>query len=235
MKLSNLTRPQNKGENLNLSTIWNKIDGVLFDFDGVFADSEPFYRKSWNTVLSDFNHSISEIDYWKHWAFYGEGLPGEIQRTGLQIANKEILKQQQRHLYESYCRDGIIPLFPYVSEIIKLTSTHKKCIIASNTNSTLIKIILGKDSSELLEIVGGEGLNIKPSPDIFLKAADYIAVKPKKCLVFEDAWKGVEAASRAGMPVVLVRNNYNRNFPAGNATLEIPDISYFYKFLRNLP
>jgi len=201
----------------------------------VFADSEPFYRKSWNAVLSDFNHSISETDYWKHWAFYGEGLSGEITRTGLQLTNIEYLQEKQKNLYEGYCKDGRIPLFPDVSQIIKISSTHKKCIIASNTNSSLVKRILGKDTSELLEIVGGEGLNKKPSPDIFLKAARNINLKPEKCLVLEDAWKGVEAASRAGMPVVLVRNNYNRYFPAGNATLEIPDISYFYKFLRNLP
>ncbi len=235
MKLSHLTRPSNKGEILNLSTIWNKVDGVLFDFDGVFADSEPFYRKSWNAVLSDFNHSISEIDYWKYWAFYGEGLSGEITRTGLQITNIEHLHYRQKNLYDGYCKDGTIPLFPDVSQIIKISSTRKKCIIASNTNSSLVKKILGKQTSELLEIVGGEDLNKKPSPDIFLKAAARIKVKPEKCLVLEDAWKGVEAASRAGMPVVLVRNNYNRNFPSGNATLEIPDISYFYKFLRNLP
>ena len=138
-------------------------------------------------------------------------------------------------MYKGYCKDGIIPLFSDVSQIIRICSTHKKCIIASNTNSSLVKKILGKESSQLLEIVGGEGLNKKPSPDIFLKAAACIGVEPKKCLVLEDAWKGVEAASKAGMPVVLVRNNYNRNFPAGNATFEIPDISYFYKFLRNLP
>lgn len=184
--------------------------------------------------MSRLNHSISETDYWKHWAFYGEGLSGEITRTGLIVDSEENLHKQQKQIYESYCMKGLVPLFPHIFEIIKMSLVHKKCIIASNTNSSLVKKILGKESSKLIKIVGGEGLSKKPSPDIFLKASDEIDVKPERCLVLEDAWKGVEAASKANMPVILVRNGYNQNLPAANATLEIPDITYFYQFLRNL-
>ena len=81
LKLLKLTRP---GGSIirTLSELWSNAQAVLFDFDGVLADSEPFYRKSWNTVLSDFDHSVSEKQYWKHWAFLGEGLEGEIPGGG---------------------------------------------------------------------------------------------------------------------------------------------------------
>ena len=48
------------------------------------------------------------------------------------------------------------------------------------------------------------GLRGKPHPDIFLRAAESLGVEPSRCLVFEDAPLGVEAARRAGMRAVAL-------------------------------
>jgi beta-phosphoglucomutase-like phosphatase (HAD superfamily) len=59
---------------------------------------------------------------------------------------------------------------------------------------------------------------VKPAPDIFLKAASDLGVAPADCLVFEDAEKGVIAAHRAGMRCIAVPNDYTRHHDFSKAT-----------------
>ncbi len=233
LKLLKLTRP---GGSIirTLSELWSNAQAVLFDFDGVLADSEPFYRKSWNTVLSDFDHSVSEKQYWKHWAFLGEGLEGEIERTGLCINDPGAAKARQKKLYSEYCLNHQIPLFPQAKSILQMAMSLKTCAIASNTDSSLVKAITSSTIQHLPPVIGGEGLRAKPSPDIFLKASDFLSVSPLNCLVFEDARKGVKAAEAAGMPAILVRNKYNSNLKAPEASCEICGLIELQRFLKGI-
>jgi len=57
-----------------------------------------------------------------------------------------------------------------------------------------------------LTISGEEVLKGKPNPEIFLKAAKKLGVKPNNCLVIEDAFAGVQAAKAAGMKCIGLRN-----------------------------
>ncbi len=214
--------------------MWKQAQAVLFDFDGVLADSEPFYRKSWNLVLADYNHSIPEKEYWKHWAFCGEGLSGEMKRTGLQVKDTEAARARQKSLYTRICENGQVPLFPFASAVLKMAIPKKHCAIASNTDSSLIMTIAGNSFDSLPPVIGRNGLRPKPFPDIFLRASDFLSVDPSRCLVFEDAWKGVKAAESAGMPAVLVRNGYNAGLPAPGAACEIQGLEELYLFLRGL-
>jgi beta-phosphoglucomutase-like phosphatase (HAD superfamily) len=227
------TRPTG-GFFLQLAELWQASNAVLFDFDGVLADSEPLYRKSWNIVLSDFDHSIPEEQYWKHWAFYGEGLAGEMKRTGLRVDNVEAAQIKQKLIYSGFCLDGKVPLFPLAAEVVRMTMRIKPCAIASNTGSELIRAIIGSSIYPLPPIIGGDGLRSKPFPDIFLKAASCLSAEPSECLVFEDAWKGVKAAVSAGMPAVLVRNNYNKGLSAPLASCELTGFEQLFLFLRGL-
>lgn len=206
---------------MNLHNLWHGSRAVLFDFDGVLADSEPFYRKSWNLVLSSFHHSVPEDAYWKHWSYLGEGLEGEMERTGLRIQFPEREKEKQREIYRDFCLADRIPLFPLAAEALSGVMKQKSCAIASNTHSGLVRRIIGSAVSVLPPVVGGEGLKSKPAPDIFLSAAEVLCVHPEDCLVFEDAMKGIKAGNAAGMKVVLVRNRYNRDFDGTGAALEI--------------
>lgn len=222
------------GVNLRLSELWNNAQAVLFDFDGVLADSEPVYRKSWNMVLADYGHSVPEKDYWNHWAFMGEGLAGEMKRTDLRIENVVSAKTRQKEIYSDLCRNGRVSLFPLAADVLKMVMSKKECAIASNTDSSLVKTISGNAFDSLPAVIGGEGLRPKPYPDIFLKASIFLSINPSRCLVFEDARKGVKAAESAGMPVVLVRNRYNKDLPCPGASCEIQGLQELYSFLGGL-
>lgn len=199
----------------DLTEAWNKCYAVLFDFDGVLADSEPFFRKSWNAALEPWGHSVSPEDYWLYWSSLGEGLEGEINRLDLKGIDVDQAVSSQRKIYEGYCRRGDIPLFPKVPELLAILASEedtssRPCCIASNTPSSLVRAILQPYITQMPYIVGGEGLRKKPAPDIFLLAASKLGASPSDTLVFEDSWKGIRAAEEGGFQSVLVFNSLNQ-------------------------
>ncbi len=195
--------------------MWGTADAFLFDFDGVLADSEPLFRKSWNVALEQWGHEVSAEDYWEYWSSLGQGLEGEIGRYGLLGVDIPHARERQREIYEGYVNDGKVPLFPRTARLLKILSSKdntskRPFCIASNTPFALIRKILISGGAPVPLIVGGDDLEKKPSPDIFLRASSLLGVNPESILVFEDSWKGVAAAEKGGFTSVLVLNHCNR-------------------------
>ncbi|MCK4806203.1 MAG: HAD family phosphatase [Candidatus Aegiribacteria sp.] len=199
----------------SLKLVCGTADAFLFDFDGVLADSEPLFRESWNMALEPWDHEVSLEDYWKYWSSLGEGLEGEIERCGLEGVDISLARERQKTIYENFVNDGKVPLFPRAARLLKILSSKENTCwrpfcIASNTPCNLIQKILIKGGAPIPLIVGGDDLEKKPSPDIFLRASSLLGVSPSSTLVFEDSWKGITAAERGCFMSVLVLNSYNR-------------------------
>ena len=60
-------------------------------------------------------------------------------------------------------------------------------------------------------VSGVDVVESKPHPEVFLKAAKSLGVKPSSCIVFEDAPKGVEAAAHAGIECIVVTTMHDAN------------------------
>ena len=188
---------------------------LLFDFDGVLADSEPLFRRSWNIALAPWGHEISPEDYWKYWSSLGEGLEGEIRRYKLNGIDVSLARNRQKTIYENFVNDGLVPLFPGAVRLLESLSSGENAsrwqfCIASNTPARLIHNILLNGGAKIPLIVGGDNLDKKPAPDIFLRASSLLDVSPLSTLVFEDSWKGIAAAQKGGFISVLVLNSHNR-------------------------
>jgi len=220
-----------------LPTLLSDATHLILDFDGVVADSEPFFRSSWNHALSAVGHSVSEEDYWLFWSSLGGGLDGELSRSGLELSEvrRHRLREMQRKAYSGYCREGLVPLAPGAGELLDLLSQGDFCLegwaIASNTDSRLVEEVLKRAEAPLPPlIVGGEGLNRKPAPDIFLRASGLLEAEPARCLVVEDSIKGIRAALAGGFPVVRVLNPQNRSHGAP-AMLDLEGLAPLYRTL----
>ena len=128
--------------------------------------------------------------------------PQEVHRLSLR---KEALYRQVIQ------KDGIEPL-PGVTNFLKqLRSVKVREIIASSThrlNITTTLEVIGL-TAWFPVIVSAEDVHHgKPNPEIFLLAAEKIGVPPARCIVFEDAHVGIEAARAAGMKVVGVATTH---------------------------
>lgn len=211
-----------------LAKLLERAEAVLFDFDGVIADSEPFFYESYNRAFTKRGHSIDRDEYWEYWTGRGEGVAGEIRRHGLPFldADAREIYAERRVTYSEFCRSGKIPLVPGMMDAVEaLLAGGKACAVASNSFEDDILAVLrhaGYPEPPLPVIGRKEGLRTKPAPDIFVYTAGVLRASPAACLVVEDAEKGLSAAKEAGMACAIVRTPYNRSadFSAADAVVE---------------
>jgi HAD superfamily hydrolase (TIGR01509 family) len=219
-----------------LIQLLNNSKGVLFDFDGVLADSEPYHYLAYNEVFERYGHTIDRDEYWIEFTGKGKGIQGEVERHNLKLdVSPEDMRQQKFDVYSRYCEEGDIKLFPGVKELVeKLASSHK-IIIASNSWEHDIRAILkNADANHLFEKIIGKTpgkLREKPHPDIFIKAAEEIGLQPSQCIVLEDALKGLKAAKEAGAPCIIILNPLNQNCDFDEADCILPSIEAFSRGL----
>lgn len=223
--------------NARLRALLTPIEALVLDFDGLLADSEPFHYKAYNAVFERYGHSLDPDEYWVEFTSKGTGIQGEINRHNLQLAaSVDTIRQEKFVEYSRFCNSGAIPLFPAAQRFLELAKNRFTLAIASGSwehdirailehagATGLVTTILGKAPDQRLE---------KPAPDIFIAAATTLNLPPERCLVIEDALKGLNAARGAGMPCLIVRNALNKGIDFSETDLVIPDLDYLVTYLE---
>jgi HAD superfamily hydrolase (TIGR01509 family) len=218
-----------------LKELLTRTDAVLFDFDGVLADSEKYHFLSYREIFRRYGHEVDEKEYYKYWTSEGMGAKGEIERYGLDL-DPYAIKAEKMPLFTRYSEDGSIGLYPEAEEIMRLfAGTGKKLAVASGSSSPDIKAVLRNAGYEgFFKIIVGSDIVpvLKPEPDVFLYAAERIGLPPDRCLVIEDAEKGLYAALSAGIPVIIIRSKETRDFDFSRADLVAESTAEFLELLR---
>jgi HAD superfamily hydrolase (TIGR01509 family) len=197
---------------------------VIFDFDGVLADSEKWHFATYREVFARHGHTIDEAEYYKYWTSLGLGARGEIERYGLDL-DPIAIRDEKRPLFSARCRDGSIRLYGEAREIIeRVAGAGKILAIASGTSSSDIQAILDNAGVRefFSEVIGCDTVpEIKPAPDLFLAMLERLGLPGGECVIIEDAEKGVQAAKAAGIAVIVIRTNETRQFHFGDADLAL--------------
>lgn len=221
-----------------LRSLLKRCSHIVFDFDGLLADSEPFHYLAYNEVFERYGHTLNKEEYWVEWTSKGKGIAGEIERHNLNLGVDPVeLRQQKFEVYSRYCESGAIRLFPETLALIKsLTPTHKFAIASGSWAKDIRAILKNADSlSHFPVILGKESApREKPHPDIFLKAAEVLDHPPESCLVMEDALKGLQAAKEANMPCLIIRNELNQNIDFSGTDLVLSSLAELISLLNNL-
>ena len=210
---------------------------VIFDFDGVLADSEKWHFQTYSEVFARHGHTIDEEEYYKYWTSMGLGAKGEIERFSLDL-DPIAIRDEKRPLFSERCRDGSIELYPETFEILeRLAKMDKILTIASGTASYDIIAILDNAGIRdyFFEIIGCDTVpSIKPAPDLFIAMLERLGMPASECLVIEDAEKGMQAAGAAGIPVIVIRTNETRYFDFGDADLTLNSHAEFLEMIRHI-
>lgn len=189
-----------------------RIKGLIFDFDGVLVDSEPFWREADRRILESYGVALNE-DTKK--AVIGVR-PDDAVRMLLSLHGVEgdpaASEAQREKMMEAYYREQI-PLFPgAVGVLEQLKAAGYEMAVASSTPARLVALSLRRHNilRYFSQMVSAESVpNGKPAPDIFLKALDLLALSAPKALVIEDSRVGLMAAKAAGAWAVWIRNNHS--------------------------
>ena len=184
------------------------MDAVIFDLDGLLADTEIISLKVYQELLKDFGIPFTEETYSREYSGHREeenvqrfldtyDLPWNFDQTldkvyelEAQILAKGVnLKKGAKNLLTYLQREGV-PIALATSSV----ESRARMILDSNGILSLFDhLVFAKDVKRS-----------KPYPDIFLKACSDLNVLPENCLVLEDSEAGIEAASRAGIPVICI-------------------------------
>jgi HAD superfamily hydrolase (TIGR01509 family) len=209
-------------------------EAVIFDFDNVIVDSEPFHYRAYSEVFSGKGHSIDRDEYWVEWTSKGGGAESEIDRYGLDLDPADI-RAEKDPVYSAYCRRGEIPLFPEAVRIVELfRSSGLRTAIASGSYSHDVNALLDAHGiGHLFETVVGkdDSGRIKPFPEPYLLAAERLGLGPTVCFAIEDAEKGVISAHAAEMKVIVVETAVTAGVPIAGADLHLPGLGALYEVM----
>lgn len=208
---------------------------VLFDFDSILVDSEPYHFESYRQVFARHGHELDRDEYWVHWTSRGEGAEGEIERHGLDL-DPEAIREAKNPIFASFCRSGEMPPVEETLEAARMLRDGGKLLAVSTGSFTAnARIVLeGFGAMDLFPVIVGKDRveRGKPFPDSYLKAATELGVEPNDCLCVEDAEKGVRAAHAGGMRVVVLRTPYTREIPFEGADWVLEDWAAFRDAVR---
>lgn len=183
------------------------FDAVIFDMDGLLLDSERPIRDAWIEVGREIGVMLDAPTYQR---VIGRSMPdvhailGEVfgVDTYRSAAERVAALLEQRHAQQGYAaKAGADALLGW------LGGRGIRCGLASSSYRD--KVLRRLRQAELIDYFaaiasGDEVERGKPSPDVYLLAAQRLGVDPARCLAFEDSDNGARAALQAGMRVVIV-------------------------------
>lgn len=191
----------------------SKTRAVIWDMDGVIADTAPYHFRAWQEVFQKRGVDFTEDDFRRK---FGQRNDTIIRNTlGEDISQSEIdvIASDKERNFRQRVRQNIKPLPGAIKLITSLKQHGFSMALASSAPMENIQLVtrgLGIESSFQAIVSGREVNEGKPSPQGFLLAAQKLGVEPKNCIVIEDAVAGVTAAKRAGMRCLAVANTHPR-------------------------
>jgi beta-phosphoglucomutase len=197
------------------------LRAVVFDFDGVIANSEPLHYRAFRDVLAREGLSLSESDYYSEYLGYDDaGLFERFgARAGARWARREIreLVARKARQMEELEQDPSV-LFPGAEMAVRRMAAAVPIAIASGALGAEIRRILDRARLTNLfgAIVAAEDTRVsKPAPDPYLHAVQRLAVidpmlRQDQCVAIEDSIWGLQSAREAGLRTIGITHTYNR-------------------------
>jgi beta-phosphoglucomutase family hydrolase len=190
-----------------------ELEAVIWDMDGVLADTAPYHLLAWQETFAKRGIKFTKEDFMRGFGIRNDAIIRNVLGEKTTKAEIETIAQEKEATFRRIIGKDIKPL-PGVLELLgQLQDRGIKMAIASSTVIENIRLIVGSLGIEKyfeVIITGHDVTEGKPSPQVFLKAAQRLGADPKNCLVFEDAVAGVKAAKRAGMHCVAITSSHPR-------------------------
>jgi HAD superfamily hydrolase (TIGR01509 family) len=180
---------------------------VLFDLDGVLADTEPLHWAAYREVLLELGVDVGIEEYRHRFISRGGGPEYAVEAYRLPITADE-LRARKLPRYLDRLQRGVPPR-PGARAALERLRGGWRTAVATNSVRTEVDLILGSLGlmSLLDTVVTREDYRAaKPAPDAYLTAAGRLGLRAEECIVVEDTPRGLGAAIAAGMRAVALPN-----------------------------
>ena len=206
------------------------IAAVLFDLDGLLADTEDLHLKAYVIAFEKYGITLTDEEVYR-----GMGVPTRDNVVRIMKDHgvpEERVAKMVKLRYDAYYdlvrsvpvsyMEGTQDLLLLVKKkglkkglVTSSITLHSRAVLANLQNQTVPGIRL--DEYFDVMVFGNEIEDNKPGPGIYLRAAERLGLEPARCLALEDSEAGVISAKRAGLRVIAVPNKYTKGQDLGRA------------------
>lgn len=208
------------------------ISTVLFDFDGVIADTEPQYDIYIEELGQKHNLGIDDFAI----KVKGTTTPYIIKNYFSHLSEEEQERIEREmedfeQLMDFPLVEGVMDFINYLKE-----NGYKVGLVTSSQEMKMeraLKLLQLTDTFDTI-VTAARITHGKPNPMCYLLAAEDLAVKPEECTVFEDSFHGIQAGKDAGMRVVGLSTTIDEKALRDKTKHVIPDFSDLKKVIAFL-
>lgn len=184
-------------------------DGLLFDYDGVIADTEPLHWKSWCAALEPYGLSLS----WEEYCRWCRGTAYTRMREPLERLNPAVSRvvdlesgylEAKQRLFSRLADDP--PIAAGTVRMLQNLRGLRAGLVTTAKRESVEPVLRAAGIYQIFQaqVYREDVEHPKPAPDAYLLGAQRLGAR--RILVFEDTLPGVEAARAAGLDVVFVED-----------------------------
>jgi HAD superfamily hydrolase (TIGR01509 family) len=201
---------------------------AVFDMDGVLIDSGAHHRHAWRMLLDEMGAEPADPEHWR----LTIGRPSEEAiplLLGRRVSDAEArrLARRKRDFYQARAQTGLDPVLGVREFLESLEELGVPCAVGTSASRWDAERLL--DDLGLLRffdvmVTADDVMLGKPDPEVWVQVARRLRVPVARCVVFEDAPVGIQAARAAGMRALGVTTAHRDDeLIAAGASLTIPD------------
>jgi HAD superfamily hydrolase (TIGR01509 family) len=201
---------------------------AIFDMDGVLIDSGAHHRHAWRMLLDEMGAEPADPEHWR----LTIGRPSEEAiplLLGRRVSDAEArrLARRKRDFYQARAQKGLDPVLGVREFLESLEELGVPCAVGTSASRWDAERLL--DDLGLLRffdvmVTADDVMLGKPDPEVWVQVARRLRVPVARCVVFEDAPVGIQAARAAGMRAIGVTTAHRDDeLIAAGASLTIPD------------
>ncbi|HXE79878.1 MAG TPA: HAD family phosphatase [Vicinamibacterales bacterium] len=211
------------------------LQAVVFDFDGVLANSEPLHLRAFQAALAEDGLALRAQEYYEQYLGYDD--EGVFRRMAAAngAADREAWVARMVARKAAHMRallDGGAPLFPDVEACVRALAARVPVGVASGAiRDEIVSVLTAAGLADAFTaiVAAGETPRSKPAPDPYRRAVELIAsatgvpIDPRSVVAVEDSSQGLLAARAAGLRTVALTTTC-RAFQPGLADLVLPGL-----------
>ena len=205
----------------------NKLEAVIFDFDGTIVDTEKVYYENMRDLTEEvLGQKLDKMDYIQNVSGTNEETSKRYYNKKYGMSSKEYDKFEEeitKRILDNYHN---APVLPGISEVMEyLHDKGIKMAVASNGKREHIETGLQRKGFEkyISAIATKEDVvNPKPAPDIYLLAAEKLGADIKNTIAIEDSRPGALGAASSGATLIVQTNDITKY-------MDFSGVNYKYK------
>jgi beta-phosphoglucomutase len=204
---------------------------IIWDVDGTLVDTAEQHFRAWTRLAAEIGQPFTRADFAATFGMRNPDILRKLYFPDADDARCAELGGRKEDLYRASVREEGVSLLPGVGRLLAAFAAARwPQAVGSSAPPGNLDLLLGLTDTRhyfAAVITGDDVTRGKPDPEVFLTAAAKLGAEPARCVVFEDAVAGVEAAKAGGMccvAVTFVGHHSADKFRAAGADLVVASL-----------